>query len=46
MVESERNDAQTEGIRAFNDKMAADSRVETLILPLRDGLSLIRKVSD
>lgn len=46
VVEAERNDAQTEGIRAFNDKMAADSRVETLILPLRDGLSLIRKVSD
>ena len=46
MVETERNDAQTEGIRAFNDKMATDPRVETLILPLRDGLSLIRKVSD
>ena len=46
VVEAERNDAQTEGIRAFNDEMAADPRVETLILPLRDGLSLIRKVSD
>ena len=43
VVETERNDAQTEGIRAFNDKMATDERVETLILPLRDGLSLIRK---
>ena len=46
VVETERIDAQTEGIRAFNDKMATDPRVETLILPLRDGLSLIRKVSD
>lgn len=46
VVETERNDAQTEGIRAFNDKMATDERVETLILPLRDGLSLIRKVKD
>ena len=46
VVETERMDAQTEGIRAFNDKMATDQRVETLILPLRDGLSLIRKVSD
>ena len=46
VVETERNDTQTEGIRAFNDKMATDERVETLILPLRDGLSLIRKVKD
>lgn len=36
-------DAQTLGIRAFNDLVAADERVEKVILPLRDGLSLIRK---
>lgn len=36
-------DAQTLGIRAFNDLVAADARVEKVILPLRDGLSLIRK---
>lgn len=35
-------DAQTLGIRAFNDLVAADGRVEQVILPLRDGLSLIR----
>ena len=36
-------DAQTLGIRAFNDLVAHDPRVETVILPLRDGLTLIRK---
>ena len=45
VFESDREDAQTQGIRAFNDRVAADERVETLILPLRDGLTLIRKLS-
>lgn len=36
------HDPQTEGIRAFNDLVASDPRVETVILPLRDGLTLIR----
>ncbi len=35
-------DAQTQGIRRFNDHVANDPRVEQLILPERDGLSLIR----
>lgn len=37
------HDKQTLGIAAFNDKVAADPRVECVILPWRDGLSLIRK---
>ena len=37
-------DAQTRGIRAFNDLVRDDERVEKVILPLRDGLSLIRKI--
>ena len=37
------NDAQTIGIRQFNDYVARDERVEQVILPLRDGLTLIRK---
>lgn len=37
------SDKQTLGIRAFNDWVAADSRVEKVILPLRDGLTIIRK---
>ena len=36
-------DHQTLGIRRFNDLVAADQRVERVILPLRDGLTLIRK---
>lgn len=43
VVEEETKDAQTEGIRAFNDWVAKDDRVEKVILPLRDGLSIIRK---
>lgn len=37
-------DKQTLGLRAFNDKMKEDDRFEQVILPLRDGLTLIRKV--
>lgn len=36
-------DKQTVGITAFNDMVASDPRVETVILPIRDGLTLIRK---
>lgn len=36
------HDAQTEGICAFNDMVAADPRVEKIILPIRDGLTIIR----
>ncbi len=36
-------DAQTQGILDFNDLVAGDPRVEVVMLPLRDGLTLIRK---
>ena len=36
-------DQQTRGILAFNDLVAGDDRVENFILPLRDGLNIIRK---
>jgi predicted O-methyltransferase YrrM len=36
-------DPQTHGIEAFNEYVANDERVEQVILPLRDGLTLIRK---
>lgn len=36
------NDRQTQGIMEFNDRVAHDDRVEKVILPLRDGLSIIR----
>lgn len=37
------SDLQTRGILYFNDLVASDNRVEKVILPLRDGLTLIRK---
>jgi predicted O-methyltransferase YrrM len=36
-------DAQTLGLRRFNEQLASDPRFEQVILPLRDGLTLIRK---
>ncbi len=36
-------DKQTLGIMAFNDKIKRDDRVEKVILPLRDGLTMIWK---
>ena len=37
-------DAQTIAIRDFNDRLVADRRVEKVILPVRDGLTLIHKI--
>lgn len=38
------HDAQTQGILDFNDRVAKDPRVEKVILPIRDGLTIIRKI--
>ena len=40
------HDQQTQGVKRFNDYVANDPRTEQVILPLRDGLSLIRKVKE
>lgn len=37
------NDWQTKAILEFNEKLAADQRVDKVILPMRDGITLIRK---
>lgn len=37
-------DRQTLGIDSFNRRVASDPRVESVIIPLRDGLNLIRKL--
>jgi len=37
-------DKQTLGLRAFNDQLKEDDRFEQVILPIRDGLTLIRKI--
>ena len=36
-------DKQTLSIVSFNDKVTADPRVESVIIPIRDGLNVIRK---
>lgn len=38
-------DAATEAIRAYNDALAADPRFVSVILPMRDGVSVALKVS-
>lgn len=43
VIEPDRQDAQTNGVRAFNEMVRNDNRVEVVILPLRDGLTIIRK---
>jgi caffeoyl-CoA O-methyltransferase len=42
-VYGEEKDADTQWIRKLNDMITADTRVEKLILPVRDGILLIRK---
>jgi caffeoyl-CoA O-methyltransferase len=37
------DDEQTRAIRAFNDLVAADERVDRVMLPISDGLTLVRK---
>lgn len=39
-------DAQTLGIQQFNDKVVADERLEKVIVPVRDGMTLIRKIKE
>ena len=41
---SNAQDKDTRNISTFNDKVTADHRVEKLILPVRDGLFIIRKI--
>ena len=42
LEEARESDAQTRGVQAFNNLVASDARVEKVILPLRDGLTIIR----
>ena len=43
VYDSAENDTDTQNIRKLNEQIAVDTRVEKLILPVRDGLLLIRK---
>jgi caffeoyl-CoA O-methyltransferase len=44
VVDAASTDENTVAIRAFNDRLAGDDRVETVMLPLGDGLTLARRV--
>jgi len=43
VVDPKAEDANTTAIRRFNDHVAADRRVESVMLPISDGLTLARK---
>ena len=40
------HDPQSLGISEFNDAVAADTRLETVIIPLRDGLTVTKKIKN
>lgn len=41
---TQKNDQDTQVLKAFNQKLAAHTALETVLLPLRDGLTLSRKI--
>ncbi len=43
IIDEASDDPNTKALRAFNDQLAADDRVDTVMLPLGDGLTLARK---
>ncbi|HMK12442.1 MAG TPA: class I SAM-dependent methyltransferase, partial [Acidimicrobiales bacterium] len=43
VVDPHASDENSTAIRAFNDKVAADPRVESVILPISDGITVARK---
>ena len=43
VIDPDENDADTLALRSFNTALVDDGRVEVLILPLRDGLTVLRK---
>lgn len=42
---ADKKDKDTRAIQLFNEKIKADKRVEKILLPLRDGIFMIRKLS-
>lgn len=44
IVKPDQSDMETKEIIAFNSKLKADKRIETLLLPIRDGISIARKL--
>ena len=44
VIDKNQQDNTTNILRRFNDMVNNDSRVETILLPIRDGISIIRKI--
>ncbi|MFT6855447.1 MAG: caffeoyl-CoA O-methyltransferase [Cyclobacteriaceae bacterium] len=44
VAETDKNDKATLSMRAFNDAMHKDQRVENVLLPIRDGIMILRKL--
>jgi caffeoyl-CoA O-methyltransferase len=44
LEEAHHNDKETIALKSFNKKIQEDKRVENLLLPLRDGLMIMRKI--
>jgi caffeoyl-CoA O-methyltransferase len=44
VIDASVNDTDTEALREFNDTVAADPRVETVLLPVADGLLFARRI--
>jgi caffeoyl-CoA O-methyltransferase len=45
VVDSDNQEADTLAIRSFNEAVAADPRLVCVVLPVRDGVTLIRRRS-
>jgi caffeoyl-CoA O-methyltransferase len=45
-VVNDKADKDTQSIKKFNEMIMADERVENILLPIRDGIMMIRKRSD
>ena len=43
VVDATADDEQTQAIRAFNERVASDERVDAVMLPISDGLTILRR---
>ena len=43
VIDANENDIDTTALRSFNTSLIEDNRVEVLMLPVRDGLTVVRK---
>ena len=44
IADPKEQDADTKAIRAINEKLAADKRVNVVTIPIADGLTLVTKL--